>query len=279
MTVGILGLGLIGGSLARAYKLAGHTVYVKNRDESMFSFAMLSGAVDGKLNEETIPACDLLLLAIYPDGSASWLEENAPLISRDALVMDCCGIKEQVCARCFPVAKQYGFTFVGGHPMAGSQFSGFKYSRANLFQGAPMVLVPPVYDDMALLQRVKDALEPCGFGFFSVTTAKDHDRMIAFTSQMPHILSNAFIKSPTATEHKGFSAGSYRDLTRVAWLNAGMWTELFLENRENLLFELDQYIGSLTQYRQALEDRDEARLYALLEEGKKRKEEVDGCKK
>ena len=279
MTVGILGLGLIGGSLARAYKLAGHTVYVKNRDESMFSFAMLSGAVDGKLNEETIPECDLLLLAIYPDGSASWLEENAPLVSKNALVIDCCGIKEQVCARCFPVAKQYGFTFVGGHPMAGSQFSGFKYSRANLFQGAPMVLVPPVYDDMALLQRVKDALEPCSFGFFSVTTARDHDRMIAFTSQMPHILSNAFIKSPTATEHKGFSAGSYRDLTRVAWLNAGMWTELFLENRENLLFELDQYIDSLTQYRQALEDRDEARLYALLEEGKKRKEEVDGCKK
>ena len=279
MTVGILGLGLIGGSLARAYKLAGHTVYVKNRDESMFSFAMLSGAVDGKLNQETIPACDLLLLAIYPDGSAGWLEENAPLISKNALVIDCCGIKEQVCARCFPVAKQYGFTFVGGHPMAGSQFSGFKYSRANLFQGAPMVLVPPKYDDMALLQRVKDALEPCGFGFFSVTTAKDHDRMIAFTSQMPHILSNAFIKSPTALEHKGFSAGSYRDLTRVAWLNAGMWTELFLENRDNLLFELDQYIESLSQYRQALAERDEKKLFDLLEAGKKRKEEVDGCKK
>lgn len=279
MTVGILGLGLIGGSLARAYKLAGHTVYVKNRDEGMLSFAMLSGAVDGKLDESTIPQCDLLLLAIYPDGSASWLEQNAPLVSRKALVIDCCGIKEQVCARCFPVAEKYGFTFVGGHPMAGSQFSGFKYSRATLFQGAPMVLVPPVFDDIALLQRVKDALEPCGFGFFSVTTAKDHDRMIAFTSQMPHILSNAFIKSPTALEHKGFSAGSYRDLTRVAWLNAGMWTELFLENRGNLLFELDQYINSLTAYREALADRDEKRLYDLLQEGKLRKEEVDGCKK
>lgn len=142
-----------------------------------------------------------------------------------------------------------------------------------------MVLVPPVYDDMALLQRVKDALEPCGFGFFSVTTAADHDRMIAFTSQMPHILSNAFIKSPTALEHKGFSAGSYRDLTRVAWLNPGMWTELFLENRENLLFELDTYIGSLTQYRDALANQDEDTLYRLLDDGKKRKEEVDGCKK
>lgn len=279
MTVGILGLGLIGGSLARAYKLAGHTVYVKNRDESMLSFAMLSGAVDGKLNEDIIPQCDLILLAIYPTGSADWLEANAPLISKKALVIDCCGTKQLVCQRCFPIAKEYGFTFVGGHPMAGSQFSGFKYSRASLFQGAPMVLVPPVYDDMALLQRVKDALEPCGFGFFSVTTAADHDRMIAFTSQMPHILSNAFIKSPTALEHKGFSAGSYRDLTRVAWLNPGMWTELFLENRENLLFELDTYIQSLTQYRDALANQDEDTLYRLLDDGKKRKEEVDGCKK
>ena len=279
MTVGILGLGLIGGSLARAYKLAGHTVYVKNRDESMLSFAMLSGAVDGKLNEDTIPQCDLILLAIYPAGSADWLEANAPLISKKALVIDCCGTKQLVCQRCFPIAKEYGFIFVGGHPMAGSQFSGFKYSRASLFQGAPMVLVPPVYDDMALLQRVKDALEPCGFGFFSVTTAADHDRMIAFTSQMPHILSNAFIKSPTALEHKGFSAGSYRDLTRVAWLNPGMWTELFLENRENLLFELDTYIQSLTQYRDALTNQDEDTLYRLLDDGKKRKEEVDGCKK
>ena len=279
MTVGILGLGLIGGSLARAYKLAGHTVYAKNLEPEMLSFAMLAGAVDGALDEETIPQCDLLLLAIYPEGSAAWLESNGERITRDTLVIDCCGTKQLVCSRCFPVARRYGFTFVGGHPMAGSQFSGFKYSRATLFQGAPMVLVPPVYDDMALLQRVKDALEPCGFGFFSVTTAEAHDRMIAFTSQMPHILSNAFIKSPTALEHKGFSAGSYRDLTRVAWLNPGMWTELFLENRENLLFELDQYIHSLTEYREALQERDEQRLYRLLDEGKRRKEEVDGCKK
>lgn len=276
MTVGILGLGLIGGSLARAYKIAGHTVYCKNRDENMLAFAMLSGAVDGKLDEQTIPKCDLILLAIYPGGCAGWLEANAPLVSQDALVIDCCGIKEEVCRRCFPIAQKYGFTFVGGHPMAGSQFSGFKYSRANLFQGAPMVLVPPAFDDMSLLQRVKDALAPCGFGRFSVTTADAHDKMIAFTSQMPHILSNAFIKSPTALNHKGFSAGSYRDLTRVAWLNAGMWTELFLENKENLLFELNQYIDSLTAYRDALEQDDAKQLYELLEEGKKRKEEVDG---
>ena len=160
--------------------------------------------------------------------------------------------------------------------MAGSQYSGFKYSRANLFEGQPMVLVPPVFDDILLLDRVKKMLAPCRFGHFSVTTAEAHDKMIAFTSQMPHILSNAFIKSPTALGHKGFSAGSYRDLTRVAWLNPGMWSELFLENKENLLFELDTYIESLSAYRKALAEEDEETLIQLLEEGKKCKEEVDG---
>lgn len=276
MKVGILGLGLIGGSLARAYALEGHTVYAIQRNESMLSFAMLAGAVHGKLNEETIPECDLILLAIYPDGSASWLEKNAHLVSSNALVIDCCGIKREICQRCFPLAEKHGFTFVGGHPMAGSQFSGFKYSRANLFEGAPMVLVPPVFDDIQLLDRVKQALKPCNFGFFSVTTAEEHDKMIAFTSQMPHILSNAFIKSPTALNHKGFSAGSYKDLTRVAWLNAPMWAELFMENKENVLFELDYYINSLKTYQEAIENNDMDKLVALLDEGKKRKEQVDG---
>lgn len=276
MKVGILGLGLIGGSMARAYAVAGHTVYAADLDESTLSFAMLSGAVHGRLDEETIPTCELLLLAIYPGGSAKWLEDNGRLVDSGALVLDLCGIKQEVCKRCFPVARKYGFTFVGGHPMAGSHFSGFKYSRADLYKGAPMVLVPPRFDDIDLLQRVKDAMAPCGFGMFSVTTAEEHDRMIAFTSQMPHVLSNAYIKSPTARQHKGFSAGSYKDLTRVAWLNAPMWSELFLENRDNLLFELNTYLDSLTAYRDALEARDGERLTALLEAGKKAKEEVDG---
>ena len=276
MNVGILGLGLIGGSLARAYSMEGHTVFAAEKDDRMLSFAMLAGAVHGKLDDASIPGCDLILLAIYPRGSAAWLEENAPLVSPSALVIDCCGIKREICQRCFPLAEKYGFTFVGGHPMAGSQFSGFKYSRGDLFTGQPMVLVPPVFDDIVMLDRVKDALKPCHFGRFSVTTAENHDKMIAFTSQMPHILSNAFIKSPTARDHKGFSAGSYRDMTRVAWLNPQMWAELFLENKDFVMEELEFYIQSLTAYRDALAQEDTATLTDLLEEGKRRKEEVDG---
>ena len=242
----------------------------------MLSFAMLAGAVEGPLNTETIGQCDLILLAIYPDGSATWLEQNAKYIRRDCLVIDCCGIKREICQRCFPVAKKYGFTFIGGHPMAGTQFSGFKYSRANLFEGAPMVLVPDRFDNMDLLDRAKKALSPCHFGSFSVTTAAEHDRMIAFTSQMPHIVSNAYIKSPTAQTHRGFSAGSYKDLTRVAWLNAPMWAELILENRDNILYELDTFIDSLQAYRDAIASNNQSELITLLEDGKRRKEEVDG---
>ena len=276
MTVGILGLGLIGGSLARAYAIAGHTVYVSVRNQSMLAFAQLAGAVHAPLTEENMGECDLILLAIYPEGCAAWLESNAAFIRKDALVIDCCGIKREICARCFPLAEKYGFTFVGGHPMAGSQFSGFKHSRADMFEGAPMVLVPSRFDDMQLLERCKTALEPCSFGSFSVCTAEEHDKLIAFTSQMPHVLSNAYIKSPTALGHKGFSAGSYKDLTRVAWLNAQMWAELCMENRDNMLYELNTYIESLKAYQKALQEQDTDTLIALLDEGRKRKEAVDG---
>lgn len=276
MKVGILGLGLIGGSLARAYTKAGHQVYACELDQTIFSFAKLAGVVTDSLTPDTIGECEFILLSIYADASACWLEENAQYIHPNAIVMDCCGIKKEICKRCFPLAQQYGFTFVGGHPMAGSHNSGFKYSRSNLFQGAPMVLVPPRYDDPALLQKVQELLLPCGFKHFSVTTAEDHDTTIAFTSQMPHILSNAYIKSPTALKHTGFSAGSYKDLTRVAWLNPQMWAELFLSNRENVLNELSYYIESLEQYRKAITENDHDRLIQLLDEGRKRKEEVDG---
>ena len=276
MIVGILGLGLIGGSLARAYKKAGHTVFACDNDESILSFAQLANVVESPLTTENLSSCDLVLLSIYADASAAWLEQNAEYISPAALVIDCCGIKAQICKRCFPLAEKFGFTFVGGHPMAGSHNSGFKYSRSNLFQGAPMVLVPPKYDDPMLLERVKIALAPCGFKHYSVTTADSHDAMIAFTSQMPHIISNAFIKSPTALSHNGFSAGSYKDLTRVAWLNSQMWSELFLSNKDNVLKELDLFINSLMEYRKAINESNAESLINLLDEGCKRKVEVDG---
>lgn len=278
-TVGIVGLGLIGGSMARAYKLYSDSdcqVLGMDRDKATLDVAMLTGAVDRPLTVDNIGACELLLIALFPGATVDFLRENASRISPDALVIDLCGIKQMVCEACFPLAKQYGFTYIGGHPMAGTHKSGFSASRAELFRGAPMVLVPPRFDDIALLERAKRALAPAGFGHLSVTTAQAHDAMIAFTSQLAHIVSGAYIKSPTARKHKGFSAGSYRDMTRVAWLNPDMWTELFLENGECLTQEIDNLIGELQKYRDAIAAGDEKELWNLLDEGRRIKEEVDG---
>ena len=276
MTVGIVGLGLIGGSFAKAYHAAGERVLAQDIDRDVLSFAVISSAVDEELTDETMAECDLILLAVCPAAAVEWLRKNAPKIASHTIVIDCCGTKRKVCAACFPIAEQYGITYLGGHPMAGTQFSGFKYAKADLYHGAPMVLVPPRFDDIELLGRVKDLLTPAGFGSYSVTTAEQHDEMIAFTSQLAHVASNAYIKSPTAKKHKGFSAGSYKDMTRVAWLAPRMWAELFLENRDFLLKEIDCYIEHLSQYKAAMEQNDEEELIRLLDEGKKRKEEVDG---
>ena len=276
MTVGVVGLGLIGGSLARAYHHAGHRVLCHDIDQSILAYAELAGVSDGRLDEAALGGCELLLIALYPQAAAEYLTQAAPHLPPQAVVIDCCGTKTEICRVGFHLAEEYGFTFVGGHPMAGTQYSGLKHSRATLFKGASMVIVPPVYDDIDFLQRVKDLLAPAQFGRITVTTAEEHDEMIAFTSQMPHLVSNAFIKSPTARRHKGFSAGSYKDLTRVAWLNEQMWTELFLANRDNLIREVDGLIGELEKYREAMAAGDAPALRALLAEGRRIKEEVDG---
>ena len=276
MKIGIVGLGLIGGSLARAYHKGGHEVFGYNRNKVVQDYARLEGTLAGELNQETMAQCDAIFICLYPQKAIEFLEENAPVIPKNALVIDCCGTKRLVCKAGFALAKQYGFTFVGGHPMAGTQFSGYAKSRADMFAGASMIIVPPEADDILLLERIKKILTPAGFAHVTVTTAGHHDAMIAYTSQMCHILSNAYVKSPRAQEHKGYSAGSYRDLTRVAWLNPTMWAELFMENRDYLLNELDAYIASLNEYKTALEQGDTAALTKLLDDGRRLKEEVDG---
>lgn len=282
MNIGIVGLGLIGGSMAKAYRAYSDEngkdfkIFAYNRSRSMLDFAMLSGVVDAPLDESTLPLCDIVLVSLYPEASIRYMEDNAHLFSASSTVIDLCGTKREICRVGFALAREHGFTFIGGHPMAGTHNSGYKYSKATMFRGAPMVIVPPVFDDIELLDRVKQLLTPAGFGRFSVTNAEDHDRIIAFTSQLAHVVSNAYVKSPTATVHKGFSAGSYKDMTRVAWLNEAMWTELFFENREPLLFELDSIISSLSEYRDALVCGDKQRMQELLRDGRIAKEQIDG---
>lgn len=279
MVVGVQGLGLIGGSVAKAYKEAGHTVLGMDIDIKIQGFAKLAGVIDDVLSPQNLSSCDLVFLTAYPGAVIDYVSENRDFFNKEGLVMDCCGVKKSVCDACFQIASEAGFTFVGGHPMAGSERSGFKVSRADMFKGASMVVVPPVFDDIRLLARVKEALKPLQIGKVKVTRADHHDQMIAYTSQLSHIASNAFVKSPSALEEDGYSGGSFRDLTRVAYLNEKMWTELFLYNEEPLLEELDILIGSLVEYRNAIADSDRETLEKLLRDGRIRKEELEEKKK
>lgn len=276
MKVGIAGLGLIGGSFAKAYSEKGHKVLATDTNRQILSFAGISGAIHEELTKENIKDCDLVLVCIYPEACVSFIKEMAPFIGEKPVVIDCCGTKRKVFASCMQIAKEHGFTYVGGHPMAGRQYSGFKYAKADLYNGAPMVIVPEDFNNILLLSHIKELLEPAGFGSISITTAEKHDEMIAFTSQLAHVVSNAYIKSPTALAHNGFSAGSYKDMTRVAWLNPEMWAELFLENGDYLNKEIDYIIASLGEYRDAIAQGNREELIRLLREGKERKEEVDG---
>ncbi len=276
MIIGIVGIGLIGGSFAKAYAAEGHKVLALDRDRKMLDFAGISGAVSGGLTQENVGECDLVLICLYPDATVQFLKEWGPFFGKKPIVMDCCGTKRGMVKAGREAAVEYGFTYFGGHPMAGTQYSGFKHAKKDLFKGAPMVLVPPEYDDMELLAHARTLLKPAGFGSVNVTTAEKHDEMIAFTSQLAHVVSNAYIKSPTAGLHKGFSAGSYKDMTRVAWLNPEMWAELFLDNGDNLVREIDLLVDELKKYRDAISRNDRETLTALLAEGKKRKEELDG---
>lgn len=287
-TVGIIGLGLIGGSFAKAYKENSNArVLGYNRSTATTHFAMMDGTLDGELilNEQDAAAdtsgnrlsdCDLVIISLYNQAIIDFVKNNAKNFKKGSLVIDAGGLKRRICKECFPIAKENGFIFAGGHPMAGKKFSGYKYSTGKLYKDASMIIVPDESYDMFLIERIKDALAPCNFGRITVTSADKHDQMIAFTSEMAHIVSNAYIKSPTAREHLGFSAGSYKDMTRVAWLNEDMWTEIFMENKDNLIYELDTIINYLGEYKKALETNDSKLLHDILHDGKVAKEEVDG---
>ena len=275
-TILIVGLGLIGGSIAKALRtFTPHRVLAMDQDPEALDLAMACGAIEGPGYVEDLPQVDVLWLCLYPQAAVEFARKYGAALREDCIVSDACGIKNAVCPQLMELSRELGFVFVGGHPMAGKERSGFEASEATLFRGASYLLVPCGAPDWAK-DTMKELAMDMGFGRVVETTPEHHDEMIAYTSQMCHVISNAYVKSPRAQMHKGYSAGSYMDLTRVAWLNEHMWTDLFLENRTFLLQELDQMIGSLQEYREALEQGNGDRLCTLLAEGRICKEKVDG---
>lgn len=276
MNIGIVGLGLIGGSLAKsAKKNTKYKVYGYDISKDVIKNAIAEKSIDGELTEKRLASCDYVFIPLYPEAVIEYVEKNAKNFKDGATVIDCAGVKRSVCEKCFEIADKHNFTFVGGHPMAGTQFSGFENSKDTMFWNAPFVLTPKENEDILILANAREVIMALGFGRVSVMTPRKHDKLIAFTSQLAHVVSNAFVKSPSALERKGISAGSYKDLTRVAYLNENMWTELFLDNKDNLIFELDNIIAELQKYSDAMKNNDPDTLRQLLKEGKEMKLKAD----
>ena len=277
MKVGIIGLGLMGGSLAKAISFGTeHTVWGTNRSPEAVQKALFVGAIEKELTKEDLPLCDLVIVSLYPQASIDYIIENAHLFKKGAIVMDISGVKRYVCDALYDTAKQNGFVFIGAHPMAGLHLSGFEHSTAKIFNNSSMILTP--YEDTPeeCVNVIKELFLSIGFTNIQMSTPDEHDKIIAFTSQLAHVVSNAYVKSPNAMVHKGFSAGSYKDLTRVAYLNEHMWSELFLENRDNLINEIDAIVNNLVQYREAMANNDREKLTELLRDGRILKEQIDG---
>ena len=280
MNIAVVGLGLIGGSLAKAIKRrTEHRVFGMDCNHSVVLRAKLVQAIDEELREEDYGKIDLFISALYPQAIVECVTAAAPKLRKGCVVLDTCGIKRHVCESCLKICREHGLVFIGGHPMAGIERSGFDAALDTLFNCASMLLVPDPQIDIAVLDSIKKLFLQLGFGAVKTTTAEMHDKIIAYTSQLAHVIASAYIKSPTALEHSGFSAGSFRDMTRVATLQEQMWTELFLDNREDLLDELDRFIANLQGYRNALAKQDAGTLKQLLKDGREAKAAVDALPK
>lgn len=265
MTIGIIGLGLIGASLAETIHDNTHdTVLGRDIDPDTMRAALGSGTVDGALTDNNTHVCDLILIALYPRAACAVLSELAPHVRSGTVVMDCCGIKRAICAEGKDLAAQYGFTFIGGHPMAGRECWGYESAKADLYRGASMIITPDPEEDKATVQRISDYFLSLGFGRVTRVSAEEHDAVIACTSQLAHVLSSSYIRSETAARHEGLSAGSFRDMTRVAALNDRMWSEIFLDNKDFLLAEIDGLIRHLDEYRQAIAADDREAISAMM---------------
>ena len=236
--------------------------------------AVCEGVLDGVADEKALAETDLLIIGLYPAATVSWLLEHMPKLKKGCIIVDMVGVKQYLVERLEKPAIEAGVHYVGGHPMAGHEFSGYAFATADLFQDASMILVETASSPLWAVDEAEGFFAQLGFARVVRCSAEQHDKMIAFTSQLAHVVSSAYIKSPEALRHNGYSAGSYKDLTRVAKLNEDMWTELFLLNQKPLVQEIDEIIGHLTEYRDAIAGGETERLRKLLRDGRERKESI-----
>lgn len=276
MNIAVVGLGLIGGSFAKAItEKTDNVCFGIDTDTKTVNKAVEDGTIKAEISAEELSSMDMVLVSLHPESTVDFISNNAQYFKKGCIVADTCGIKGYIVNSCEKLLSDKGVFFVGCHPMAGREYSGYDYSKADMFHGASFIVTKTSLTDEKSMDTICSLAEDIGFGRIVVTDIQLHDRTIAYTSQLAHIASNAYVKSPSLMLESGFTGGSFQDLTRVARLNENMWTELFIENGDNLISELDNYIENLQQYSIALKNRDNGKLRELLREGRELKEKVN----
>ncbi len=273
MKIGIIGLGLIGGSFAKAVKLnTSYEVYGFDTNRTVLSKAKADGSINEVLSDNNIDKMDFNIFCLYPNSCIENIKKNKDKFKKGSIVIDACGIKGAIVDEVDELLNGKNVNYVGVHPMAGTERSGYDFSYDSMFLGASFIITKTDNTNKSAIEKVREFALEIGFGKVVVTTPKDHDEIIAYTSQLAHVVSNAYVKSPSLLKEKGFSAGSFLDLTRVAWLEENMWSELFTMNKESLLFEVNTIIENLMKYKKALEEDDVDEMRKLLREGRVLKE-------
>lgn len=273
MKIGIVGLGLIGGSLAKSIKKnTSYSCFGYDIDRAAVAGALAQEAIDSELSLEDMGSCDVIIVCLHPQQTIDFISDNVSQFGTETIVIDTCGVKRAIIDKVDPLCHENGVSFVGCHPMAGREFSGFAYSVDNLFEKASFIMTPTELTPMGAVSKISSLAKEIGFARIVISNPDEHDRVIAFTSQLAHIVSSAYVKSPSLLKQSGFSAGSFKDLTRVAKLNEDMWTTLFLMNDKPLVDEIDHIIDRLTEYRDSISSADADKLRSLLKDGRELKE-------
>lgn len=274
MKILIVGLGLIGGSYCKAItSYTNHEVYGLNRNQKVIEDAVKFGCIIRGADTSELDLFDMVIVCLHPQPTEQFMRDNMSKFKKGCILTDVCGIKGQMTINMTKLAAEHGVNYVGTHPMAGKERFGFDFSDGSLFIGANFIVTPLPETDKNSVLTVETLARDMGFGKIVETSPFDHDSIIAYTSQLAHVVSSAYVKSPTMQKELGFSAGSFKDMTRVATLNETMWTTLFMSNRDCLVFEIDELIKHLTEYRDAIADNNSDTLEQLLKDGRILKEE------
>jgi prephenate dehydrogenase len=281
LTYGIVGLGIMGGSIAKAIRQnilwqngSKGQILACNRSTACLSQATAEGIVDGIYTsdevQDMLPLCDVLFICLYPHATLDFIRDNKEYFKSGSIITDISGVKG-IFEKAMPEILRPDVDFIIGHPMAGGEKEGYAHSSAQFFVNHNYILIPQSYNKPENLDVMRNLITLMGFTRITETTCDIHDYKIGFTSQLCHVIASALVESAQDEGITAFGGGSFEDLTRIAMINAPLWTELFISNKEKLVQHIDNFQKMMTEFRTAIQTEDASALKALLEDTREKR--------